>query len=148
MSMLTLIYLTNIPYIPHKPLKKTSASVRLTTHFMYGMMYDLTICKHRKEYDYSWHQISSLRPGVINQLKTQTPFVRFHCTHSQVPCVRFYCAHTSVYIRISNVHWIYKAAPGHFLTLYKIYSEILGPTSTLSICLYIYCLDFFFMKTL
>ena len=47
----------------------SSAIIKLTAHFMCGLMSDLVTCKHRKEYGYTWHWMSFLRPGVIKQHK-------------------------------------------------------------------------------
>ena len=37
-----------------------------------GLVSDLVICKHRKEYGYTGHPVSLLRIDVINEHKTQT----------------------------------------------------------------------------
>ena len=61
---------------PHKPprrLKWQSEVPRLTAHYL-GLVSDLVICKHRKEYGHTWHVMPLLRPGVIKNTQcTQTP---------------------------------------------------------------------------
>ena len=57
---------------PHKPRRKInwpSVVTRLTAHVTCGLMSDLIFCKHRKEYNYTWHRMSLLRLGVIKQHK-------------------------------------------------------------------------------
>ena len=61
---------------PHKTLQKikcTSEITRLTGHFTFGLMSNLVIYKHRKEYGYTWHGMPALRPatGVIEKPKTR-----------------------------------------------------------------------------
>ena len=46
-----------------------SAITSLTAHFTCGVMSDLMICKHTKDYGHTSHQMSLLRPGVIKQHK-------------------------------------------------------------------------------
>ena len=63
------------PYIPTQTLRKIkwpSAISRLTAHFACGLMSDLGIRKHRKEYGHLWYWMSSLRPGVIKQHTLRT----------------------------------------------------------------------------
>ena len=52
------------PYIPTQPwgrLKWPSTIPWLAAHFTRGLMPDVEICKHRKEYGHAWHWISFLR---------------------------------------------------------------------------------------
>ena len=64
-SMLTHTY----PPKPLRTLKRPSAITSLTDQFTCGLMSDLVICKHIKEYGHTWHQMSLMRPGVIAQHK-------------------------------------------------------------------------------
>ena len=53
-----------------RKIKRPSAITRLTAHIACGLMFDLVICKHRKEYGLIWHWMSLPRPGVNKQHKT------------------------------------------------------------------------------
>ena len=59
------------PYIPTYTPEEywTYANTRLIARFMCGLMSDLAICKFKKKYCRTWHQMSLLRPGVIKQHK-------------------------------------------------------------------------------
>ena len=57
-SMLTHTY-------PQKLLRKwLFAITRLTAHLTYGLVSDPVVCKHRKEYGYTWHRICLLSYGT------------------------------------------------------------------------------------
>ena len=53
------------PYISTQTPSLQSKAV----HFMWCLMSDLAICKHKKEHCHTWHQMSLQRPGVIEQDK-------------------------------------------------------------------------------
>ena len=52
-----------------------STTARLTTHFTYGLMSAVMICKQRKEYGHAWLQMSILRQDVIKHHKLELIFV-------------------------------------------------------------------------
>ena len=57
---------------PQNPEEDYMAIYRLTAHFIWGVMSELMICKHGKEYGYTWHRMPLPRSGVTKQHKTQT----------------------------------------------------------------------------
>ena len=66
---------------PHKPPWKNkwpSAIIRLTAHFMCGLMSDLVIFKHRKEHGRTQHRMSLLKPSVIKQHKPNPLFILYY----------------------------------------------------------------------
>ena len=74
---------TFTPTFPHKPLrdmKWPSATTRLTTQFTSGLISDLVICKHRKEYGHKYMTLDVLTETRCNKTtQTQAQFY-VYCT--------------------------------------------------------------------